>query len=86
MAYVDSNIWCYYIDSRLPEHPHVIRPVREMLINSKIFVNTVTLMEVAHYLTRNLDANTAKEKIDAVVNLRSLRILDFDKGYYERLS
>jgi predicted nucleic acid-binding protein len=50
-----------------------------MLNSSEIFLNTVTVMEVAHYLTRSLDANTAREKIDAVVNLSSLRILDFDK-------
>jgi predicted nucleic acid-binding protein len=50
-----------------------------MLNSSEIFVNTFTVMEVAHYLTRSLDANIAREKIEAFLNLRSLRIIDFDK-------
>ncbi len=79
MAYIDSNIWCYYMDSRLPEHPQVKAPIRETLMKGQIYVNTVTVMEVAHYLTRNLNTTSAREKIKALLNLRALKILDFDR-------
>ena len=36
-------------------------------------------MEVAHYLTRNLNTTSAKAKIEALLNLRALKILDFDR-------
>lgn len=26
---LDSNIWCYYLDFRLPEHKHVTEPVKK---------------------------------------------------------
>ena len=48
-------------------------------MKGQIYVNTVTVMEVAHYLTRNLNTTSAKAKIEALLNLRALKILDFDR-------
>jgi predicted nucleic acid-binding protein len=67
------------MDSRLPEHTQIKAPIRETLMKNQIYVNTVTVMEVAHYLTRNLNTTSAREKIEALLNLRALKILDFDR-------
>ena len=80
MIFIDSNIWCYYFDSRVSEHKRVIEPVREALREGAIFVNTVVIMEVAHYLSRYLSESDVREKINIFVNLRNLRILDFDRS------
>ncbi|RLI09083.1 hypothetical protein DRO42_05195 [Candidatus Bathyarchaeota archaeon] len=80
MIFIDTNIWCYYFDARLPEHEYVIEPLRNTLKSEEIIVNTVIVMEVAHYLTRNLDEKEAKEKIESFINLRNMKIVDFDKA------
>ena len=80
MIFIDSNIWCYYFDSRVSEHKRVIEPVREALREGAIFVNTVVIMEVAHYLSRYLSESDVREKVNIFVNLRNLRILDFDRS------
>jgi predicted nucleic acid-binding protein len=35
-------------------------------------------MEIAHYLVRHFEKNAARRKIEHFVNLRSLKILDFN--------
>lgn len=80
MIFVDTNIWCYYFDSRLPEHKHVRETLRNTLKSREVFINTVIAMEVAHYLTRNLDEAKAKEKVESFINLRNMKVIDFDKS------
>jgi len=80
MIFIDTNIWCYYFDARLPEHAHASSPLRSAIKNETIVVNTVVVMEVAHYLTRNLEQDEARRRIDIFVNLRNLVILDFDRA------
>lgn len=80
MIFVDTNIWCYYFDARLPEHEHVKEAMRRVLMKETIVVNTVIVMEVAHYLTRNLGEAEAKSKADVFLNLRNMKILDFDRA------
>lgn len=77
MMFVDSNIWCYYLDSRLPEHVHVREPMRGVIRGGEVAINTVVVMEVAHYLTRSLAE--AGEKIESFVGLRNMRIVDLDR-------
>ena len=80
MIFVDTNIWCYYFDTRLPEHERIREPLRGILRTEEIAVNTVTVMEVAHYLTRNLDEAEAREKVESFTNLRNMNVIDFDKA------
>jgi len=80
MIFIDSNMWCYYLDARLHEHRHVIEPLRDILKGSEVAINTVVAMEVAHYLTRNLDEQEARDKIESFVNLSSMDIVDFDRA------
>lgn len=79
MIFIDSNIWCYYFDKRLPEHPLVREQIRQILLSSEELVsNTVVVMEIAHYIVRHFTVEDARKKIEHFVNLRNLRILDFD--------
>ncbi|MFP3952053.1 MAG: type II toxin-antitoxin system VapC family toxin [Candidatus Bathyarchaeia archaeon] len=80
MVFIDSNIWCYYLDARLPEHVHVREQVREIIRDGEVHINTVIAMEVAHYLTRNLEEPEADEKIKSLINLRNMNIIDFNKS------
>ena len=79
MIFVDSNIWCYYFDQRLPEHEHVREPMREIIKSEEIVCNTIIVMEVAHYLVRHFKEEAARKKMDFFVNLRNMQILGFDR-------
>ena len=83
MIFIDTNIWCYYIDARLPEHLSVVEHVRKALREESIATNTVVAMELAHYLSRSLDGARVRETIHAFLNLRSLTIIDLDRHLLE---
>jgi hypothetical protein len=76
MIYVDANFWIYWFDQRLPEHKHVLKPMRKA-IQEGVVLSVVTLMEVAHYF-RNLAGEEFHEKLDAIQSLTTLKIVDFD--------
>jgi predicted nucleic acid-binding protein len=79
LIFIDSNIWCYYFDQRLPEHQLVREPIRKILLSSQeIVCNTIVIMEIAHYLVRHFGEKDARNKIEHFVNLRNLRIIDFN--------
>jgi predicted nucleic acid-binding protein len=79
MLFVDSNIWCYYFDARLPEHLLVRGAMREIIKTEEIACNTVIVMEVAHYLVRNFTEKIARKKIEYFVNLSNIDIADFNR-------
>ena len=79
MIFVDSNIWCYYFDTRLPEHALVRDDMREIIKSQEIACNTVIVMEVAHYLVRHFTEKVARKKIEIFVNLNNLDITDFNR-------
>jgi len=79
MIFVDSNIWCYYFDQRLPEHKQVLEPLRELIKSEEIACNTIIVTEVAHYIVRHFAEETAYKKIDYFVNLRNMQITDFNR-------
>lgn len=79
MIFVDSNMWCYYFDQRLPEHEHVREAIRVIIKSEEIACNTIIVMEVAHYLVRHFPAKAARKKIDYFINLRNMKIADFNK-------
>jgi predicted nucleic acid-binding protein len=76
LIYVDSNYWIYWLDSRLPEHEHVMKTMRSA-IREGIAMNYVTLLEVAHYL-RSLPKQEFVELTGAILNLSTLTLFDLD--------
>jgi len=76
MIFIDSNIWCYYFNESSKEHKKAVKVLEESMERETIFVNTVTLMEVSHYLIKNLGAKKGKEKIDLILSL-PIKIIDF---------
>ena len=79
MLFVDSNIWCYYFDQRLPEHVRVRDAMREIIKSEEIACNTVIVMEVAHYLVRHFTEKIARKKIKTFVNLSNIDIANFNQ-------
>ncbi|MFQ6012605.1 MAG: type II toxin-antitoxin system VapC family toxin [Thermoplasmata archaeon] len=51
---VDSNLWIYYADATVPEHPVTRDFLTGVLREEEVAVNTVIQTEVAHYLIRRL--------------------------------
>jgi predicted nucleic acid-binding protein len=78
LIFIDSNVWCYYFDQRLPEHLKIREPMRQIIKSEEILSNTIVAMEVAHYLVRHFPKETARKKIDFFVNLKNFRIVDFN--------
>ena len=84
MIFIDSNIWCYYFDRRLPEHNLVRETMRQNLLNEELVCNTIVAMEVAHYLVRHFDKSTAQKKIEYFIHLSNMRIVDFGRRDMEQ--
>lgn len=76
MIYVDANYWIYWFDQRLPEHKHVLKPMRTT-IHEGIVLNVVTLMEVAHYF-RHLPKENFRRKLHTIQNLATLTFISLD--------
>lgn len=64
MLIIDSNIWAYYFDKDAPEHLLVADKVEEALRSDKIVINTVVVVEVAHFLVKNLGPIIGRNKLD----------------------
>jgi len=79
MIFVDSNIWCYYFDKRLPEHEKVRECMREIIKSEEIVCNTIVVLEVAHYIVRHFKEQPARRKIEFFINLGNIRLLDFSR-------
>jgi predicted nucleic acid-binding protein len=79
MLFVDSNIWCYYFDQRLPEYTSVRDAMREIIKSEEIACNTVIVIEVAHYLVRHFTEKNARKKIETFINLTNIDIADFNR-------
>jgi len=79
MLFIDSNIWCYYFDQRLSEHTFVRVPMREIIKFEELACNTVVVIEVAHYLVRHFTERIARKKIEYLINLSNMQILDFNR-------
>ncbi len=79
MLFVDSNIWCYYFDQRLPEYMSVRDVMREIIKSEEIACNTVIVIEVAHYLVRHFTEKIARKKIETFINLANIDIADFNR-------
>jgi len=76
MLFIDSNIWCYYFDKSAKEHRKVVDYMEKIIGQETILINTVVIMEVMHFLIKNLGGKD-KEKADIFLKL-PLDIIDFD--------
>lgn len=64
---IDSNIWAYYFDADAPEHGAVALEVEQALRGGAL-INTVVVMEVAHFLIKNLGPVVGKKKLDVFLS------------------
>lgn len=76
MSYVDSNYWIYWLDSRFPEHSHVLKSMRRHLSRG-IIMNYVTLVEVSHHL-RRLPEDKFKALVGMIQSLNTLTFVDLN--------
>ena len=74
---IDTNIWAYYFDQDSPEHEHVVGPVERALRSEQIAVNTIIIMELAHFLIKNLGPVGGGEKLGVFLRF-PLLISDLD--------
>ncbi len=77
---IDTNIWAYYFDSDCSEHQSVVGPVEKALKSEQIAINTIIVMELAHFLVKSLGAPIGGEKLDEFLRF-PLVITDFDYGH-----
>ena len=77
MLTIDTNIWAYYFEGDCPEHESVVGPVEKALRSEQIAVNTIIVMELAHFLVKSLGAPIGGEKLDQFLRF-PLIITDFD--------
>jgi len=79
MLTIDSCMWAYYFDEDAPEHPLVITPIDKALHSERIVINTVIIMEVAHFLIKNLGPILGKDKLDIFLSFPFvISNLDYD--------
>jgi predicted nucleic acid-binding protein len=74
MYCLDANIWVYYLDETLTEHPKVTDAVEAVLEDGPLFTTTVLQMEVVHYLHTQL--TNGAERIDQFLALESVEVAD----------
>jgi predicted nucleic acid-binding protein len=77
MLIIDSNIWAYYFDRDASEHPFVVDEVKDFLRSEKIAINTVIIIEVAHFLVKNLGPIIGRNKLDIFLSF-PFTIIDLD--------
>lgn len=63
MLMIDSNIWAYYFDRESREHSLVVPKVEDYLKREKVVLNTIIIIELSHFLIKNLGAVEGKEKL-----------------------
>jgi len=79
MLIIDSNIWAYYFDKDAPEHPHVVGMVEEALRSDRVVINTVVIIEVAHFLIKNLGPVVGSSKLEVFLGFPfTVADLDYD--------
>jgi predicted nucleic acid-binding protein len=74
---VDTNIWAYYFDRDAPEHRSVVVPLEKALRSDQIAINTIIIMELAHFLVKNLGPVDGGERLGVFLRF-PLIISEFD--------
>ena len=72
--YIDSNYWIYWFGQRLPEHRYV-NQIMQRAIRSEVVINTVTIMEVAHYF-RRFPKDEFTKRMPEILNLSTTGIMN----------
>jgi predicted nucleic acid-binding protein len=78
ITYIDSNVWIYFFDSETPEHAAAEKATRGILQTDELILNTITAVEVAHYLARRLSGPELKTRMSALMRLVETEIVGFD--------
>ena len=63
MLTIDTDIWAYYLDGQSPFHARAAPPVEDAPKSQQIAINTVMVMEVSHFLVKNLGPIQGAEKL-----------------------
>ena len=74
---IDTNIWAYYFDKDSPENRRVTGPVEKALKSEQIVINTIIVIEVAHFLVKNLGPVNGSEKLGVFLSFPFV-VSDFD--------
>ena len=74
---VDTNIWAYYFDQDCREHESVVGPLESALKSEQIAINTIIIMELAHFLIKNLGPVNGGEKLSLFLRF-PLVVSDFE--------
>ena len=77
MLIIDSNIWAYYFDEDAAEHDFVVDDVEEALRSERIAINMVIIVEVAHFLIKNLGPLLGRNKLSIFLSF-PFRIVDLN--------
>ncbi|MFI5421160.1 MAG: type II toxin-antitoxin system VapC family toxin [Nitrososphaerales archaeon] len=70
-------MWAYYFDKDSLEHKFVVNPVDTAIKKEQILTNTVIVMELSHFLIRNLGSIVGGEKINFFLSF-PLTVIDLD--------
>ncbi len=65
---IDTSVWAYYFDNEAPEHRYVEKPVDRAIRSDQISVNTVIVMELSHFLIKNLGPIRGGEKLNTFLS------------------
>ncbi len=68
MIFIDSNIWCYYFNKNAKEHGKVSSYLDKILTKEEIVMNNLIIMEISHYLIKNLGSIIGKEKVEQMLS------------------
>jgi predicted nucleic acid-binding protein len=80
MILIDSNVWCYYFDESCREHEAVVKSVEKTLAKEDILINTVIIIELAHFLIKNLGPVTGKKKLQKFLEFpMTIQDLDYEQ-------
>ncbi len=64
MIFIDSNLWCYFFDESSKEHRKASVFLQKILEKEEIAVNTAVIIEISHFLIKNLGPVNGKERIE----------------------
>ncbi|MBI2233180.1 MAG: type II toxin-antitoxin system VapC family toxin [Candidatus Aenigmarchaeota archaeon] len=77
MIFVDTNIWCYFFDKSSKENKQASQYIEKALKKEEILINTAIIMEISHFLVKNLGPVNGKKKIEVFLEF-PLQIDNFD--------
>lgn len=75
--FVDSNIFCYYLNASSEHHRVVASELEDMIERRRLHTSVVVLMEVSHFLVNHLGPVKGRERMDDLLRV-SLNVHDFD--------